>query len=487
MTGTDPVKLQVSDGRSTDETTQSVYVKAVVTEPAPVANFIISPSKPVAGAIVLFGDRSTNNPTKWRWDFGDRTGAETTPTTSHTFATAGTFAVTLTATNAVGSDTKTVNVEVSPSPKAPPVASFAVRPAPVDRLAGKPLTFEDTTPGAVTAPLWIFPDGDQAPTDGSRRVIHTFPTPGPVTVSMRVCWADDRANCTTMSETIVILRALSLPVPSFVMSGPGVINQQSAAAGIPITFTDTSTGEQLQSWKWVIGNQARSGREVKATIDAGGEVAVLLTVGNPAGEKPVARVIRIVATNPPVAAFGLPPSPVLAGTSVSFVDRSTGSPTAWRWDFGDSTATSSEQNPAHVYATAGTYAVSLVATNASGTSQANATVGVSATPAPTATTAAPAAAPRIQAIGLSLENPGSGSAALVAPRGVEVRFFDVSNVASTLTAGTTWVWDFGDASAPATGATTSHVYTVAGRYTVKVTVTTRTGGVGSDQLPIKVV
>ncbi len=52
--------------------------------------------------------------------------------------------------------------------------------------------------------------------------------------------------------------------------------------------------------------------------------------------------------------------------AVSFKDASTGSPTAWSWDFGDN-STSTEQNPSHTYAKAGTYTVKLTANSISAT------------------------------------------------------------------------------------------------------------------------
>ena len=50
---------------------------------------------------------------------------------------------------------------------------------------------------------------------------------------------------------------------------------------------------------------------------------------------------------------------------VSFEDASSGSPTAWSWDFGDG-ATSTLQNPTHTYDLIGTYTVSLEVTGPAG-------------------------------------------------------------------------------------------------------------------------
>lgn len=57
-----------------------------------------------------------------------------------------------------------------------------------------------------------------------------------------------------------------------------------------------------------------------------------------------------------------------APLAVQFIDLSTGSPTAWAWDFGDG-VTSTEQYPMHTYTAAGNYTVSLTATNDAGSSE----------------------------------------------------------------------------------------------------------------------
>jgi len=54
-----------------------------------------------------------------------------------------------------------------------------------------------------------------------------------------------------------------------------------------------------------------------------------------------------------------------APLKVTFTDESTGDPTKWKWDFGDGT-TSSVQNPTHKYSEAGSYTVTLTATNNKG-------------------------------------------------------------------------------------------------------------------------
>ena len=65
------------------------------------------------------------------------------------------------------------------------------------------------------------------------------------------------------------------------------------------------------------------------------------------------------------ANFSGTPTTGVAPLTVNFSDLSTGSPTSWSWTFGDG-GTSTAQNPSHAYAVAGTYNVSLTATNPCG-------------------------------------------------------------------------------------------------------------------------
>ena len=67
----------------------------------------------------------------------------------------------------------------------------------------------------------------------------------------------------------------------------------------------------------------------------------------------------------PVASFTATPTSGVVPLAVKFEDTSTETPTTWHWDFGDG-ETSAEQNPLHTYATAGTYTVTLTASNAGG-------------------------------------------------------------------------------------------------------------------------
>jgi PKD repeat protein len=79
---------------------------------APVANFSASATSINPGGSVTFSDLSSNSPTSWAWTFGDG-GTSTTQNPSHTYATVGTYTVSLTATNSIGSDSETKNAYIT--------------------------------------------------------------------------------------------------------------------------------------------------------------------------------------------------------------------------------------------------------------------------------------------------------------------------------------------------------------------------------------
>jgi probable HAF family extracellular repeat protein len=68
----------------------------------PIANFIGTPIKGKAPLTVQFTDKSKNNPTSWKWNFGDKkSSTDTNP--SHTYKKAGKYTVSLTVKNNAGS------------------------------------------------------------------------------------------------------------------------------------------------------------------------------------------------------------------------------------------------------------------------------------------------------------------------------------------------------------------------------------------------
>jgi PKD repeat protein len=92
---------------------------------------------------------------------------------------------------------------------------------------------------------------------------------------------------------------------------------------------------------------------------------VTLGVTNAAGSNSITKYgyINIVnSLDAPIAAFSAFSTSGKAPLNVSFTDSSTGSPTSWKWYFGDGT-NSTERNPVHIYSKAAKYTVSLTVNN----------------------------------------------------------------------------------------------------------------------------
>jgi uncharacterized membrane protein len=71
---------------------------------APVADFYGTPTSGYAPLTVQFTDTSTGPPTSWSWNFGDGDSTNATMQNPvHTYASAGTYTVSLTAMNGVAS------------------------------------------------------------------------------------------------------------------------------------------------------------------------------------------------------------------------------------------------------------------------------------------------------------------------------------------------------------------------------------------------
>ncbi|HEX8332006.1 MAG TPA: M43 family zinc metalloprotease [Segetibacter sp.] len=101
------------------------------TTAVPSANFTFSPINIVAGSTVTFSDVSIGNPSGWSWNFGGgaaiNTSTDRNPTA--TFNNAGSYQVSLTATNANGSNTITKTVIVTAFNCADTLTNFRGTPA----------------------------------------------------------------------------------------------------------------------------------------------------------------------------------------------------------------------------------------------------------------------------------------------------------------------------------------------------------------------
>ncbi len=383
---------------------------------APTASFTQSTSSGVAPLAVTFTDTSTGSPTAWAWDFGDG-GTATTQSPSHTFAAAGTYTVSLRATNAGGTSTpatKTVTVTATPPPATAPTASFTQSTS--SGVAPLAVTFTDTSTGSPTSWAWDFGDGGTATTQSPS---HTFAAAGTYTVSLRATNAGGTSTPATKTVTVTAAPPAA-PTASFTQS------TSSGVAPLAVTFTDTSTGSPT-SWAWDFGDGGTATTQSPShTFAAAGTYTVSLRATNAGGTSAAAtKTVTVTAAPPPppaapTASFTQSTSSGVAPLAVTFTDTSTGSPTSWAWDFGDG-GTATTQSPSHTFAAAGTYTVSLRATNAGGTSAAaTKTVTVTAAPPPP-----PPSGGAVTAVGASNASSTAAVTAVTVPRPSGVAAGDV--------------------------------------------------------------
>jgi PKD repeat protein len=134
----------------------------------PIANFSASTTTPGVGSTVTFTDLSINTPTSWAWSFSPTTVTYVGGTTSTSqnpqlqFNAAGYYTVTLTATNASGSDGETKTNYILAI--APPVANFSADN--INPALGQSVNFTDLSTGSPTSWQWTFESGNPSSWNG---------------------------------------------------------------------------------------------------------------------------------------------------------------------------------------------------------------------------------------------------------------------------------------------------------------------------------
>jgi PKD repeat protein/subtilisin family serine protease len=142
----------------------------------------------------------------------------------------------------------------------------------------------------------------------------------------------------------------------------------SGCAPLTVQFTDASAGGAT-TWSWTFGDGGTSNlKNPSHQYTSAGTYTVTLIAGNGTCNNTKTRTDYITVNATPVAAFVGSPTSGYIPLTVNFTDQSTGGPTAWAWTFGDG-GTSNLQNPSHQYTNAGTYTVTLTASNACGSNQ----------------------------------------------------------------------------------------------------------------------
>jgi PKD repeat protein len=362
---------------------------------------------------VSFTDQSIGA-TSWSWDFGD-TGTSTLRNPSHLYAAAGTYTVTLTVTNSYGSDTEIKTDYITVTPTIPPVADFTS--STTTASVGQNVTFTDQSTNNPTSWSWTFAGGTPGTSTDQNPVV-VYNTPGTYTVSLTAANSAGSDTETKTDYMTVTLQYCSSQGNTYdqewiqrVQVGP--LDNSSGSAGYSdfthittdltagdtydVTLTpDFNGGPWTEHWKiWidfnVDGDFEDAGEEVfydsstttvtgSLTIPTGLDCVTRMRVSMKYNSAPspcesfsygevedYTLNITPPGGQPPVADFTADNTTITEGESVNFTDLSTNNPDTWDWTFdGGTPAASTDQNPGVTYYTAGTYTVTLTATNAYG-------------------------------------------------------------------------------------------------------------------------
>ena len=330
------VILTVSNAAGSNTVTQTNYI-TVTTVPATVF------SAAVNGYTANFTN-ATSGATSYQWNFGDG-GTSVEPNPSHVYSNAGTYTVVLTATNACGTSTSTQVVTIV----APPVAAFTA--SPISGCDSLTVQFTNTSAGNPTTFAWQFPGGSPSTSTLENPTVF-YASPGVYSVLLT---ATNSAGSGSVTQTNYVV----------VGTAPTAGFNSSISTNI-VSFTNVSTGATSFSWSFGDGSSSTSASPVH-TYAADGVYTVVLTASNNCGTSTFTQTVTIVT--PPSANFTVGQANGCIPFTVQFTNTSSANSTGFAWQFpGGTPSTSNDANPIVVYEQAGTYSVTLVASNAAGNS-----------------------------------------------------------------------------------------------------------------------
>ncbi len=334
------------------------------------------------GGTVSFVDASTDVPQSWNWDFGDGgTSSEQNP--SHTYAASGTFTVTLTVSNLIGSDSysQSVTVELPEAPVVSDMSTCVGAPAELNASGEGTLEWFDAQGSAIgTGSTLLTPALSTSATFSVRSVVpapaqfvgpatNAFGTGGHLQSSfVGTINISAEQPCTIVSAWV---DAATSGVRTFSLwngpNGTGTL-LQSVQVNIPAGAGRIDLGFELPgAGVYSIGGTNTNLYRNDTGADYPYELPGLLKLtGSSASDGHYYFLYDLEVQGPPcvsevvtVTVDVVEPafSAELNGLQLTCTDLSTGA-TSWAWSFGDG-ATSSEQNPVHTYAQGGNYAVEL--------------------------------------------------------------------------------------------------------------------------------
>ncbi len=483
------VKLIVTNTRGSDSEIKTSFIQVTSSGSAPKAQFTSNTTQGGSPLTVQFTDQSTGtSPMTYHWDFSDGTGnlAENSMQNPvwRFWEDAGTsYTVTLTVTNAYGSDTitKTNYITLGDSQPTTPVAAFTSSCQ--SGIAPLIVKFTDQSAGAPQTYAWDFTN-DKMADSTEKSPSFTYSTAGNYTVNLTIANANGKdseikTNYITVSSAGIMPNPSPIVAPAKLPTAQFSASTTSGQAPLAVQFTDKSVSTTATTYQWDVNNDGTTDYTVKNpshTFTSAGNHTVKLTVTNASGSDSEIKTNYVRVTSSGIAPKAQFTSNTTQGKSpliVQFTDQSTGTaPVTYHWDFSDGAgnlAENSMKNPVWRFwdNVATSYTVTLTVTNAYGsdtiTKTNYITLGATqqATVIPTPTTA-PAKLPTAQ----FAANITQGKFPLA------VQFTDRSVSTGT----TTYQWDVNnDGTTDYTSKNPSHIYKAAGTYAVKLTVTNASG------------
>ena len=395
-------------------------------------NYIVVNTTPTTGftsaanGLTANFTNTTTNGTTYAWNFGDG-GVSPNVNPSHTYATDGTYTVTLSATNACGTTTTTQNVTVTTAPTSGFTVSQNAGCAPLS------VQFSNASSANATTYEWQFPGGSPSSSTAQNPPSVEYAVSGTYTVTLTV---SNAAGNNTSTQTIVV-------------NGGPTANFSSTVSSLTATFANNSSNSI--SYSWDFGDGSSSSNEANPAHDYAldGTYTVVLTASNNCGTNTFTQ--NVVINTEPGAGFSASTSSGCAGLTVNFTDISSGSPVSWEWSFpGGTPSSSTQQNPSVQYFTSGVYEATLVVTSAGGSTSSFTQPGI-------------------------ITVNGAPSAGFVSSaNGSTVDFTNTSSNASS------YVWSFGDLS-NSTLVNPSHTYANDGVYNVTLIATNNCGSTIFEQ------
>jgi|GEM_PF-669631 len=383
-------------------------------------------------------------PYSYSWDFGDG-NSSTDQNPSHTYSSAGTYTVTLTVTDSSSNQATDSLIITATSPTSALSASCSA-----STTSGEaPLTVNFTgSASGGTSPYtysWNFGDGSSS---SSQNPAHTYYSAGNYTVTLTV--TDSQSSTATDSLTINVQEKTSS------LQASASASPTSGQVPLTVSFTGSASGGTAPySYSWNFGDGASStAQNPSHTYSSAGSYNVTLTVTDSKTTQASASITITAQTQISALAASCTASPTSGDIplTVNFTGTAAGgiSPYSYSWNFGDGQSSSS-QNPAHTYSSAGNYIVILTVTDSTA-SQATASTEVTASsPVHEVTVPNTPEGPSTGAPGVSYTYT-TGGASCSQGHSVEY-YFD---------------WGDGIYSSWSSSTSASHIWSAAGTYTVKV-------------------